>query len=274
MNAVHGDTDWTGYDKKKIDSDTKKSPYFTYASNDYGTYLANNILNGHEVIDITEYASDDYQSGTSDVLKEIVYQNPYIKTDSEGITYTARKNGDKTVLWVKYPKDYRARQKQLADFVKQASGSFQGSDRDKAVAIDRFLASRMTYDYDAYAAVDYGSANAFGSSKAIAAYPDAWSALGAVNGKGVCMSYAYAYQALAKAVGLDTRVVTGSVSGTKASHAWNYVKIDGTWLLIDPTWDDDGDTASDQYQLKNKTQVTDHHAYDDGWTLASQSGQY
>ncbi|NEG56025.1 transglutaminase domain-containing protein [Bifidobacterium platyrrhinorum] len=274
MNAVHGDVDWTGYDKKKIDSDNAKSQYFTYASNDYGTYLANNILNGHEVIDITKYASDDYQTGTSDVLDEVIYQNPYIKTDSKGVAYTVRKSGDRTVLWVRYPDDYRDRQKQLADFVSQASGSFQGSDRDKAVAIDRFLSSRMTYDYDAFAAVDYGSANAFGSTKAVASYPDAWSALGAVNGKGVCMSYAYAYQALAKAAGLDTRVVTGSVSGTKAGHAWNYVKIDGAWLLIDPTWDDAGDTADDRYQLKDKSQVTDHFADKDGWTLASQVGQY
>ncbi|MBW3077640.1 transglutaminase domain-containing protein [Bifidobacterium simiiventris] len=275
INAVRGDTDWSGYDAKDIDSDTKQSQYFTYASTEYGTYLANNILNGHEVIDITDYATDDYQVSTSDVMNEVISQNPYIRTDSSGVSYTVRKKGDRTVMWVHYPQDYAKRQQQIADFVDSVKGRFQGSARDKAIAIDQFLAARMTYDYDALNSVGKnGEGSAFESSQSSEQYPNAWSAYGMVDGKGVCLAYAYAYQLLAKAAGLDTRVVIGSVTGTTASHAWNYVDIDGTWLLVDSTWDDDGDTAIDKYQLKDKSEVSDHQAFNDQWTLASQSGQY
>ncbi|NEG88501.1 transglutaminase domain-containing protein [Bifidobacterium aerophilum] len=273
INAV-SNVDWNGYDTKKIDSDTKESPYFNYASTDYGKYLANNILNGHEVIDVTKYATDDYQVSTDDVMYELIYQNPYVRTDSSGIRYTVRKQGDKTVMWVKYPDNYRERQQKIADFVDENKGRFQGSDRDKAIAIEQFLAEKMTYDYDAVADKGDTQESAYESVESVQKFPDAWSPYGMVSGKGVCMSYAYAYQILGKAAGLDTRVVSGNVTGYSVSHAWNYVKIDGKWLVIDATWDDEGNYADTKYQLKDKSEVTDHFAFNDGWTLASQSGQY
>lgn len=270
-----GKVDWSGYDTKKIDSDTKESPLFNYASTDFGKYLANNLLNGHEVIDISKYASDAYQTSTADVMTEVMYQNPYISIVSNGVNYTVRRNGDKTVMWVKYPDGYQQRQKAVEDTAKAAVSQFQGSDRDKAVAIDRFLTGKMEYDYDASNALGKdGIANAYESNDALNNFPDAWSSYGMVSGKGVCLSYAYSYQILAKEAGLDSRVVSGNVAGTKAGHAWNYVKVDGQWLLIDPTWDDDGTTTSDKYQLKRPSEVTDHYASSDGWTLASEVGQY
>ncbi|MBT1163792.1 transglutaminase domain-containing protein [Bifidobacterium felsineum] len=275
LNSV-GKADWTGYDTKKIDSDTKESPLYNFASTDFGKYLANNILNGHEVIDITKYANDEYQTSTQDVMTEVLYQNPYIATVSDRVNYTVRKNGDKTVMWVKYPDDYRQRQQEVENMVNSAKGRFQGSDSDKAIAIDQFLAGTMEYDLDAANAVGGrdSSSNAFESDNAMKQYPNAWSVYGMVSGKGVCLSYAYAYQVLAKAAGLDSRVVTGSVSGTSVPHAWNYVHINGEWLLMDATWDDDGSTASNKYQLKKPAEVTDHFAANQGWTLASETGDY
>nr|WP_276312771.1 transglutaminase domain-containing protein [Bifidobacterium felsineum] len=160
--------------------------------------------------------------------------------------------------------------------VNSAKGRFQGSDSDKAIAIDQFLAGTMEYDLDAANAVGGrdSSSNAFESDNAMKQYPNAWSVYGMVSGKGVCLSYAYAYQVLAKAAGLDSRVVTGSVSGTSVPHAWNYVHINGEWLLMDATWDDDGSTASNKYQLKKPAEVTDHFAANQGWTLASETGDY
>ncbi|KFI94026.1 transglutaminase [Bifidobacterium saguini DSM 23967] len=277
LNSV-GKTDWTGYDKKKIDSDTKESPFFSYASTDFGKYLANNILNGHEVIDITKYASDEYQTSTQDVMSEVIYQNPYIAVDSTRVSYTVRKNGDKTVMWVKYPENYQQRQKEVESLVNSVKGQFQGSDSDKAVAIDQYLAGKMEYDYDSISTLGdkNTSKSTFDNSNTdvLEKYPNAWSVYGMVSGKGVCMSYAYAYQVLAKAAGLDSRVVVGSVSGAKISHAWNYVHINGEWLLIDSTWDDTGSTAYDKYQLKKPSDVTDHFAFEQGWTLASEAGNY
>ncbi len=55
-------------------------------------------------------------------------------------------------------------------------------------------------------------------------------------GKGVCQSYALAYEMLLKLVGIDSVYVTGIANG--GSHGWNLVKIDGKWYHVDCTWDD------------------------------------
>lgn len=57
-----------------------------------------------------------------------------------------------------------------------------------------------------------------------------------LNGKGVCQSYALAYEMLLKMVGIDTVYVKGWAGGM--DHAWNLVKIDGEWYHVDCMWDD------------------------------------
>lgn len=57
-----------------------------------------------------------------------------------------------------------------------------------------------------------------------------------IHKEGVCQSYAIAFYMMAVASGLDCRYVTGTAKG--GGHAWNQVKVDGTWYYIDCTWDD------------------------------------
>ena len=58
----------------------------------------------------------------------------------------------------------------------------------------------------------------------------------------MCAGYANLFVALARAAGLDAAYLTGNVrsedgelAGT--SHAWNAVRIDGYWALLNVTWD-------------------------------------
>lgn len=53
-----------------------------------------------------------------------------------------------------------------------------------------------------------------------------------LRGTGVCDGYSKAYQLLLREAGISTQRCTGG------NHAWNYVKLDGEWYHIDPTWDD------------------------------------
>ena len=62
------------------------------------------------------------------------------------------------------------------------------------------------------------------------------------SGSGVCAGYANLIVALSRAAGLEAVYIVGNVraddgglSGT--SHAWNGVKVDGHWILVDATWD-------------------------------------
>ena len=54
--------------------------------------------------------------------------------------------------------------------------------------------------------------------------------------KGVCQSYALAYEMLLKEVGIESIYITGTAGGVR--HAWNLVKLGGEWYHVDCTWDD------------------------------------
>ena len=59
---------------------------------------------------------------------------------------------------------------------------------------------------------------------------------------GVCQGYALSFQAMAEFAGLECAYVRGTADNGSGSgyqgHAWNRVKIDGTWYNVDTTWDD------------------------------------
>ena len=69
-------------------------------------------------------------------------------------------------------------------------------------------------------------------------FNDSFTAYGALlNGKCVCAGYAAAFTLLAQEAGLESIVVTGYLDGSLA-HAWNKVKIDDEWQIVDVTNND------------------------------------
>ncbi|MDB4928716.1 MAG: hypothetical protein JWM10_1200 [Myxococcaceae bacterium] len=61
----------------------------------------------------------------------------------------------------------------------------------------------------------------------------------------VCAGYAALFEAVGRAAGLTVRTVEGRArymvtEGMGEGHAWNAVKLDGRWYLIDTTWDAGG----------------------------------
>lgn len=58
--------------------------------------------------------------------------------------------------------------------------------------------------------------------------------------KAVCAGYAAAFQVLIQKLGVECGRTSGWSSSEitgKASHEWNYVKLDGAYYYIDVTWD-------------------------------------
>lgn len=62
--------------------------------------------------------------------------------------------------------------------------------------------------------------------------------------KGVCEDYAFLFQRMCSAVGIETEFVTGHLGGNSRNigkiprifnHAWNSIKLDGIWYLVDAT---------------------------------------
>ena len=101
---------------------------------------------------------------------------------------------------------------------------------EKARAIFTWMATHITYDVKAYKSKRNGdlSPEAVLKSK-----------------KAVCSGYANLFAALAKAAGLETVSITGYSKGysyeagirfRETNHAWNAVKLNGKWHLLDTTW--------------------------------------
>ncbi|MBQ7563780.1 MAG: hypothetical protein IJT16_07295 [Lachnospiraceae bacterium] len=63
-----------------------------------------------------------------------------------------------------------------------------------------------------------------------------------LKGYGVCESYARAMSRLLDTAGLTNLFVCGEAGDyVGGGHAWNYVQLDGSWYMLDSTWDDPED---------------------------------
>lgn len=68
-------------------------------------------------------------------------------------------------------------------------------------------------------------------------------------GTGVCEGYARAYQKLLDAVSIPCIYVNGYANAPEGQilHAWNLVKLNGSWYHVDATWDDPNPTPGGEH---------------------------
>ncbi len=108
----------------------------------------------------------------------------------------------------------------------------QGLDSDsaKAWAIYRWLTENIRYDMEGLKSGDYGDLSPEGVLR---------------SRKAVCSGYSGLFKALGERAGLEVMVIKGYSRGgsyragewsAQTDHAWNAVKVDGEWRLIDTTW--------------------------------------
>ena len=62
-----------------------------------------------------------------------------------------------------------------------------------------------------------------------------------VEGYGICLGYATAFQLLMDLAGVECLTVVGASYGSTSDHAWNLVRLEGEWYAVDPTWNDPTD---------------------------------
>lgn len=109
------------------------------------------------------------------------------------------------------------------EFVKTLEGL---SDEEKATEIHNWILEDASYDESV-------------------SLPNIRSVYGAIVQKEcVCAGFAYAFKYASNIAGIDTLVITGTgvtpTSPEGGPHAWNNVCLNGTWSLVDLTWDCEG----------------------------------
>lgn len=114
----------------------------------------------------------------------------------------------------------------LANYLTQPAQN----DAEKARAIFRWIAQNISYDYE-----NYFKGNV----------PNQTTAKTLATGMAVCDGYSNLFNTLAKLSGVKAQTIRGKAKGYayamrgKAgliNHAWNSVRIDGHWYLLDSSW--------------------------------------
>jgi len=104
------------------------------------------------------------------------------------------------------------------------------NDTEKARAIYRWVTDRIDYDIQAYF---HDNAQRMSAETLLS------------KRSSVCEGYATLFEVLSKEAGLEVVSISGYVKGyshregkslSAPNHAWNAVKINGKWRLIDSTW--------------------------------------
>lgn len=219
-----------------------------YANSALGEYLAVNMLNGNTRVNLNDFKESSDRRYLVDAWNEAVYQNPLIlgvrsialdtKTNDLLITYDMSKEEMQ-----KKQKEIKAEvQKAVKDIIKDGM-----SDLEKEIAINDYLCKHAEYDN---AALKNAEKNNF--KHVDASFNDSFNAYGVlVNKKGVCASYAASFKLLADEAGLESIVVTGYLNGN-LPHAWNRVNIDGQWLTLDSTNNDNDIMQNALFNLPDK----------------------
>ena len=188
---------------------------------------------------------------SSSKIQELVNNflaNNNTTTSAENITKIAfkQKTLDKKITSKKnYPKRYKSNPyakedkiafnipkkesrslNKLADYIKNNTTS----DKSRARVIYTWVAHNIRYDDKGYNTGDYGDLSAKTVLKSKTA---------------VCSGYSNLFKTLCEKAGLKSIKISGYAKGygfsdgqtlTKTNHAWNAVKIDNKWELIDVTW--------------------------------------
>ncbi|BAZ46358.1 hypothetical protein NIES4102_33890 [Chondrocystis sp. NIES-4102] len=150
------------------------------------------------------------------------------------------------------------------------------TEAEKARIIYAWITQHITYDVAAFY-------NAVNNNR----YPDVNPKKVLSDRTTICSGYSNLYQALAEAMNLQSVIVIGYAKGATpnqerfedVNHAWNAVRIDNEWYLLDATWGA-GSINNAQFEANYQPYyfatppnefINNHFPQDSGWQLLPQT---
>lgn len=152
----------------------------------------------------------------------LIFQDPH--TDD----MTVFDNSEILAAWESGDSSGLSRQDQaVLDAAKEILEGWIGPDMDdyeKELAVYAWLTTHVNYDQSHYTkrGAPRSSYTPYGPL---------------IEGKGVCLGYASAFQLLMDMARVECITVTGAAFGNRENHAWNMVRLNGAWYCVDATWD-------------------------------------
>ncbi len=122
----------------------------------------------------------------------------------------------------------------MAPIKKAKSLAGGGSDKQKVSKIYNYIVNNIRYD-SSITSLPSGyipSLNKTYSSK-----------------KGICYDFASLFAGMLRSVGVPTKLVKGQSSNVKGYHAWNEVYVDGSWHIVDTSYDSQLKEAGHKYSM-------------------------
>ena len=127
------------------------------------------------------------------------------------------------------PKRSTLTEAQMCDAMKSAQKTYSLSEGESAYLVYKWLSQNVVYDCYGlnHGGIDFTEQGTYN------------------KGKGVCAGYAAIYETMCDSLGLESEYVVGYSKGAgfipgviprQSDHAWNSVKIDGQYYLVDSTW--------------------------------------
>ncbi|MDO4291886.1 MAG: hypothetical protein Q4C65_01530 [Eubacteriales bacterium] len=285
--------DWEALEVTEPSATVPDIPYQVNGTTEYVKFVAANLLAGNRYLDITKYDSQTGAPEFYDVLWEACSQNPLILmiaapnyhiSEKDGHTYVSvydplnSQNNDLEIT-----KTLREQVNAKAEEIVASVITEQMTDAEKTDALNDYLANAVSYDWDYYNTHFSAATGAFIDTEDTRNPFTAQDLLSSGDGRMICSGYTAAFKLLADKAGLECVAMSRHVASRPGQgnngHAWNLVKIDGSWRVVDVTWNDrDNGTqaqSDDSYLLLDqKDEKLSDRTYDADTVLDSVLREY
>ena len=259
-------------------------PYRVNGSSDYVKFVASNLLAGNTYLDVTKYATAPGAPDIRDVVEEAMWQNPLIlaqnqpairQTEQDGRVLVSIADSGFGATSATREQRLEQRKKAYAEVKKIVAGAIKGgmTDTQKVQALNDAICQRLTYNYDYLNATQFKDRDVKNRDDAKVGETDPFSLNVLLTGnKAICQGYSALFKACADEAGLEAVSVAGTVPKQAGminnGHAWNLVKVDGAWKVVDTTWNDTDSAKGNRYTLLDiNDPLLKGRAYNDRWIL-------